>query len=747
MKSILAIAVALTAHLAAQQAVPTFAHRGQTQAPPEHHAADLQGLGRGQTKVCFDDRAADGALWAAGTAWKAGFDAKGATVVPFFGSEAPQNYPLRLELDRATVGGEPLVLTANRPTHSDAQVRTDRGSLVEVFDTKLETLEQSFVFDRLPNRGEVAVEVEIATELVASAIPGGLRFANERGHVDYTKAVAVDANGMQLELPIEWTGTAARMVIPSSFVQQAALPLVLDPVLNYWFLVGGAPQQNRESDVASFQDLGGRTLMVWKRTWSAADNDCWGVLFDGNLGLVQTDFVIDLTILQDWRKIAVASNHDARNFLVVSEIREGSVHWIGGCTISAIAAVSPVITIERAGVGGSLGNHYHPDVGGDPFVGSPAGSGPSFYCVVFQKINGTSEDIYMRLVRPDASLAGIATQLSNLSETESRPAISKSCGAYAERWLVTWQRTWPTPPFDQEVWGRFVDWNGAPFLSAFGIAETFAEETAPSPGAAIEVDGVRLWPVAYELASAPGQPRDIVLRILNADGTFRAQTTVNNSAATVDDREPSCDTDYQRLVVGFTSQSPAGNPQATAALLAFLGGPSSTFRVDDYTALTGLPTETNTQVNVCADFGGGYVSTQRYFISYSQENTNTFNLINYGGWVNGSFFTTFPSQCGTLSITPSGSPVLNSSVTMTAGNGAASLIALGFPDSVSLLPLGCNCVLGLNSAVLFNNPLVWNVPNNVAFVGIQLSAQGITVLGNQCLGFLDLSDTIDFIIR
>ncbi|MFN9707432.1 MAG: hypothetical protein ACK595_21780 [Planctomycetota bacterium] len=243
-------------------------------------AQKLRQLGQ-QRAVCFDDRAPDGNLWAVGTAWKAAFDARGATVVPFFGSHAPQNFPMRLELDRATVGGEPLALADNKPTHTAAQVRTDRGSLVEVYDTRLETLEQSFVFSQLPNRGDVSVEVEIATELDASQIPGGLRFANEFGYVDYTKAVAVDQKGMQLELPIEWTGTAARMTIPASFVQQAALPLVLDPVLNYWFGVGGASQTNRESDVASFQAGGGRTLMVWKRTWSASDNDCWGVLFDG----------------------------------------------------------------------------------------------------------------------------------------------------------------------------------------------------------------------------------------------------------------------------------------------------------------------------------------------------------------------------------------------------------------------------------------------------------------------------------
>ena len=33
------------------------------------------------------------------------------------------------------------------------------------------------------------------------------------------------------------------------------------------------------------------------------------------------------------------------------------------------------------------------------------------------------------------------------------------------------------------------------------------------------------------------------------------------------------------------------------------------------------------------------------------------------------------------------------------------------------------------------------------FVGITLSVQGYAAVGTSCLGFLDLSDTIDFTIR
>jgi len=39
------------------------------------------------------------------------------------------------------------------------------------------------------------------------------------------------------------------------------------------------------------------------------------------------------------------------------------------------------------------------------------------------------------------------------------------------------------------------------------------------------------------------------------------------------------------------------------------------------------------------------------------------------------------------------------------------------------------------------------VPNNPQFVGIPLAVQGFTIVGSQCLGFVDLSDALNFVIR
>lgn len=698
-----------------------------------------------QPRVAFDQPSADGPLWAVGSNWKASFDATGTTFVPFFGSDAPQNFPLRLELSSAQVGGEVLPLVPGTPRIDGGVVRTERGSLTECMQTGLERLEHSFVFRTLPNRGAIAVDLACTTALRPSTIDEGVRFACEHGHVDYTHAVAVDANGKRLALPITWTGTGLHMEIPAAFVADAALPLVLDPFLNSWFLLGSTSSLlQRESDVASFQALGGRTLLVWKRQWSATDQDCWGLMFDGNLGLVQTDFPIDTTT-EDWLKVSCAANNYAQNFLVVSEIRSTLLWWIGGRTIAANAAVGGLITIEREGVVGTPGNNLQPDVGSDPYFGVGR------YTVVFQKTGVGFADIYMKQVSTNGGLVTTnAIALSTDSAFEQKPSISKSCGQATadQRWLVTWQRTWVGTPFDQEIWGRYVTWNGTLPVAAFGIAYTPAEETAPSSSSPVDVPGQRLWPVAYETASSLGQPREIVLRLLDANGSMVASTTANISAPGVDDRDPECDSDGSRMLVGYTGQSLAGQPSEQVALLAYLPS-TGTFRYDQQPI--GLQTsgsEAKSQLSVVADFSGGNQASPRYFVSFTNETSNTFNLVNFGGWAGGTNFYTYRGlTCGGLGITATGSSAIGQTTTITVANGPLSATVIGTPGYIPLNALGCNCAQGVDNFFYGPNPLVWTIPNNPAYVGLQFSIAGFSIQSGQCLGLFDMSDTIDFSIR
>lgn len=702
------------------------------------------------TQVVFDRPRADGPLWALGTAWKASFDATGTTVIPFFGSAAPQNFPLRMELASATVGGETLPLVAGEPQVVGASVHTPRGALVEVIDTHQDHLEQSFVFATLPNRGAIAVDVRMATALQVEALADGVRFRNEFGHIDYTKAIAVDANGDRLPLDIVWTGAGVHLEIPASFVAHAQLPIVLDPVLNYWYGLGsGISALQHDSDVASIQvsGLGGRTLIVWQRQFSSTDQDCFGVMFDSNLGLVQTDFTIDFTA-EDWLNVAVAGNNYAQNFLVTAEIRIGASWFIGGRGISANAAVGSVFDIERDGVVGAPGNSFTPDVGSDPYFG------PGRYCVVFTKrpniVSNATTVYYKQVTTAGALVSALPTLLDTNTSGVDRPSIGKSCGqsnGLPAQWLITWERTWASSPFDREVHGRFVNWNGAVVGTAnFAIGNTVSEETAPAAGSPIDQNGVRYWPIAYEIAPSLGQPRDILGKLLRSDGVAQGTVTLSENVIGNDDKEPAIDADGSRFLVTYSIGAVGLAQRVKSVTMAYLPG-SNTFRAEERTDLATSLLDDYAATNVCAEFSGGSSSSARYYVSFTELATNTFRLEAFGGWTGSPILFSYRgSQCGNLPISASGSPALGQTVTVNIGGSGFRGTLLGFPAHVPF-NAGCSCWFGVDPSITFPNPLVWTVTTDPAYVGVNLAVQGWSFSGAQCLGTVDLSDTLDFTIR
>jgi hypothetical protein len=705
----------------------------------------------GPTQVVFDRPDPAGPLWACGRAWKASFDATGATVVPFFGSDAPRNFPLRVEVEAARVAGEALALQPGEPARHGGEVRTKRGAMTEVWATSLEQLEQSFVFEQLPARGAIEVDVRMVGEFTAAPIEGGLRFANDWGRFDYTKAVAVDARGQRRELAIEWTGASARLTIPADFVATAELPLVLDPVLNAWWALGNPALLQRKGDVATMErpTPAGRMLLIWQRQWSATDMDCWGLMFDRVLGLVQTDFAIDFTTA-DWVKVAVASNNYAQNFLVVAEVRVpvflANRHDIVGRTIAANVTQGAVFNIEVDGVVGLPGSNFHPDVGGDPYFG------PGRYTVVFHKRNGFANDIYMKQVRPDGTLVTTnPIAIDTSSNDESRPSISKSCGpsnGLPAFFLVTYQRTYPFAPFDQDVRGRFVVWSGAAQGTDFSIAGAAAEETAPSAGSPFDSGGVRYWPVVHERATAVGQPRDVLARVFDSNGAqVVGPYTVNSSAPSHDEREPEIDSDGTRFVVTYTHGT-AGYPFGVEAVTLAYVPTTNTLRVEERTGLNTSGLDDNGQTNVVAAWSGGNSPTPDYYICFTHYPSNTLELRRYGGHRSGNQFATRYMQCGSLStISASGSSVLGQTLTISA-TGPAAGIVVGTPLYVWLQPIfGCGCYGGVDIISFFGPVFTLTIPNDVTLVGAVLSAQGLTAGGSACLGALDFSDTIDFTIR
>lgn len=701
------------------------------------------------TSVMFDRPEANGPLWALGHDWKARFDGDSFTFIPFFGATAPQNYPMRLALAGVAVGGEQLELAPGQPIASGFTVRTARGALVEVADLTLQQVEQSFVFEALPNRGAIAVEIGISTDLGCEMTESGLRFRNEHGSVDYRKAIAFDAGGASLPLDIVWTGGSARIEIPAAFVAKAQLPLVLDPLLSVnHSLTPGQTQLQRDPDVATIQSAGGRTIVVWRREYSATDHDCFASILDANLVPISAPLTIDYSTY-DWLTPAVAGNDYAQNFLVVCGIRDGTVNYIGGRVVSASGVLGSVFDIERQGIIGLPGNNFRPDVGSDPYPGF------GYYCVVFEKQNAGAADIYFKVVTPSGTVpTGNPTALDVATTTEGNPTISKSCGSFnglGSHWFVSWQRTYPFSPFDQEVIGAMVNWNGAVQVPFIYVAASPSEDTAPATSSPADINGVRYWMVSYETAPAIGQQRNIVCAVYDNTGAFQQSVDLSQAegvgTALYDQIGPDVDSDGARFAVCYAEPYLGLYDLDTrVSTVAYLPTTNS-LRIDESRINLGGTSADEFAPRVCADSSGGVTVSARYVIVDANYGANDIEAYAYGGYSPGAQFSYYPSQCGVLSIYPSGSTALGSTITIQVSNGPLSGTIFGYPGVVPLNPLGCNCVLGVDQGLFYGNPFVWTVPVLPQFVGYVFSVQGWTIVGTQCLGTFDLSDTVDFTIR
>jgi hypothetical protein len=222
--------------------------------------------------------------------------------------------------------------------------------------------------------------------------------------------------------------------------------------------------------------------------------------------------------------------------------------------------------------------------------------------------------------------------------------------------------------------------------------------------------------------------------------------TVNAAMPVVDDRDPEMDSDGTRFIVTFTTNS-AGSPGVIAAnLFAYLPA-TNTFRFDGGTNLLQSALDSHGQSNICADFSGGNTVSPRYFISYTHLTANSFSLFNVGGWVNGQLFYPSPLQCGTTTMTVTGLPVIGQSLTFDVQPGPLAAVHVGVPAAIPLNALGCNCMQGVDPIATFLAPWTWQIPAMPAAVGLMLSAQGFHITGTQCLGFIDLSDSIEFSIH
>ncbi|MBK8100991.1 MAG: hypothetical protein IPK26_28240 [Planctomycetes bacterium] len=218
----------------------------------------------------------NGTLTAAGRDYRATFDHAGTHFVPALGERAASEHPVTLRPTAYGRGTADKPLPAVAPIWQDHTVTFRRDAIAETLEVRPEGLKQSFVFTQRPvGEGDLIVTVGIDTDLVAE--PAGddaMRFHNELGGVHIGGVLGLDAAGRQVRGTMQWQGGALQLRLPATFVDDAVLPLVLDPLIGSSFtVVTGA--RDLDPDVA-YDATSNKFLVVWWRRYSAITADIYG---------------------------------------------------------------------------------------------------------------------------------------------------------------------------------------------------------------------------------------------------------------------------------------------------------------------------------------------------------------------------------------------------------------------------------------------------------------------------------------
>ena len=401
------------------------------------------------------DEPGDGTVQARGSNWKASFGDGGFEYTPFLGSDAPRNFPVQLALSGVTLGGEQLSLAVpGTPELQGSSVTMDRAALREVYHLDYETVEQTFVFDALPAAGPMRLSIDVTTDLEMQSFEGGWSFFHERGHVVYGSATAIDADGRRLGLEQVRTPSGFEIVVPEDFVQSAALPLVVDPILSTFMVTDG--NVNRiDADVA-YDEINGVYMIVYEELFSLFDHDVVSVFYSPSIGTVNGVSGIDISS-QRWDDPRIASCYFRETFLCVA-VRGtiiGSREVWGRTRSAQTGSRGPKFEISSG-----VGDHSHADVGG---YGNDVAS-PYSFVVVWQRSGNaaqTQPDIVTQGVSHTSGLTGGVRSIANVNgQADRHPSISQSSGtpglnSSQHEYMIVWERV--VAPGNRDIWARVIE--------------------------------------------------------------------------------------------------------------------------------------------------------------------------------------------------------------------------------------------------------------------------------------------------
>lgn len=282
-----------------------------------------------------------------GSDYRARFDADSVEFTPAM-SDARSLHSWRFRLTAVERGTPAFATRLPPPTKwlSTRRVSYARPGFVERYDVRRDGLEQSFVFDALPpGTGDLVVRGRVTTGLVADA-PGvpaqTLHFGTRDGSgVRLGAVTGIDASGATAGGLMRYTDGELELVLPAAFVDQAKLPLVLDPLIGTMRSPSAAWAGDSGPDVA-YDETTDVFLVVFARDNPAFPRKVYGLLLRPDGTVVGEPFEIG-----DGEQPKVGNVSACDSFLV-------AYARAGGLYVRSVHAATRAISAETTVVDNNL---------------------------------------------------------------------------------------------------------------------------------------------------------------------------------------------------------------------------------------------------------------------------------------------------------------------------------------------------------------------------------------------------------
>jgi hypothetical protein len=690
-------------------------------------------------QVLFDVPEADGPLWALGTNYKASFGSDRWTFIAKPATTAAAAQPLTFRLVHARVGGQALELVEDRPVRRDGnRVRLDRGVLVESLDLELMHLEQTFTFTTLPQRDELTLQIALRTELAAQQVGTGLRFFGAATDINYSGAIAIDAEGNRIEAPTRLIDGHIEIRVPAPFVATARLPLIIDPLIASGTVVTGSVDVGNPDVV--WAPATNSWHVCYQQTFAANDWDCYVRRMSDTFTAIGSATAVDFTSASWFRpRIAHLTNHD-RSMVVVEERTGTNPARIRGRIVDGLGAIAT----SQFSVATATVDNLVPDIGGD------AAPITSYFTVVWaNELTTNNHDIQLRQVTHLGALRGTsATSVLATAANETNPSISKSCGVGTlPRHAVVYQQLSGS---NWNILGSLFTRDGVLLTvggsNSFPIDTTSAQHTFPSVSSPTRLppNGPRRFLCTYD--SLGSSFDETGMTGFSATGVVLVRGTVAPlswlSLGPI--RFSSVDCDGMRFAVGFNSGS--GLNISRIATVSIGNGEL-------------LPTDVHIMgyldppfaLQVASKYSSTGIQDPTYAVVYDVDTSTALRIggARYNASPYGGLLTRQTSCGGGVTISGVGDP-LPGTVTVFSLTASAPIAGISVGNANNATIPGCNCILGVDPFLTtIGTILLVPIPDDLTILGTRLSFQGFMLgaPGTSCLGNIHLSDTIDMVVR